>query len=69
MFFHTTRVVSDRAEYRKEADGTWKAELDGAIDVVATGSTLEDCRFPMFDALDARLAQFVCAPPSRRDGA
>ncbi len=69
VFFHTTRAVSDRTDYRKEPDGTWKAEFDGAIHVVATGSSLEDCRFRMFDALDARLAQFVCAPPDRGDGA
>lgn len=59
MLFETIRAIQNVLEYRKNEDGSWRAEFHGAIEVAADGATLEECRRRMYDALDSELAVWV----------
>jgi hypothetical protein len=61
MLFKTYHAFHDHVEYSRNADGSWKAEFHGPIDIVVVGRTLERCRFVLSEALDEKLEEFISA--------
>ena len=54
MLFKTYEAFQNRLEYTHRADGSWKAEFHGAVNVAVEEPTLERCRYKALEALDQR---------------
>lgn len=53
-----------RASYEKMEDGTWFASIAGFVGLWASGSTVEDARRDLLEALDGWIE--VCAKTGQR---
>jgi hypothetical protein len=58
LLFKTIVAFRDLVNDR-EADGVWKAEFHGSLDVAAEGRTLEQCRSRALDELDEKLSAWI----------
>jgi hypothetical protein len=59
MLFKTYEAFQNRLEYTHRADGSWKAEFHGAVNVAVEEPTLERCRYKALEALDQKLAELI----------
>jgi hypothetical protein len=62
MLFRTFEIFQNRVEYTRNADGSWKAEFHGAMDVAVEEPTLERVRCKVAEALDQKLAEWIVGP-------
>ena len=68
MLFKTFDTFQNLVEYTHGADGSWKAEFHGALDVVVEAPSPERCRRDVQDALDKKLAEWIVGPRSVTPG-
>lgn len=59
--WETENAISKLVDYHKMPNGWWRADLAGAIHVHAEGETLDECRYKLHKAVDARLVEWVMA--------
>jgi len=64
-FWETEQAINKLADYHKMTNGSWRADLAGAIKVHAEGETLDECRYRLHKAVDARLLEWVMAAAKR----
>lgn len=55
-------VVAKRAEYAQTKTG-WRAEFRGPILVSVEAADLESCRRAIFNAVDAKVAEWLLSDP------
>jgi hypothetical protein len=68
MLFKTYEAFQNRLEYTHRADGSWKAEFHGAVNVAVEEPTLERCRYKALEALDQKLAELIVEAKSAAAG-
>lgn len=70
MFFETVKAIDRIVDYNKLPDGSWRADVKGAVDVHVHGQTLDECRHRMYSAVDERILAWLTgtAKTARRGG-
>jgi hypothetical protein len=57
------QVVAKRAEYAQTKVG-WRAEFRGPVLVSVEAADLESCRWALFNAVDAKVVEWLLTEPS-----
>jgi len=68
MFWKTYDVFKQRVDYARSENGSWVAELSGAIPVRVEDASRERCRSRALETLEELLAEFLSARSSNAAG-